>query len=259
MVSPIGVATALSSPTRKFRTWPHVTLTINAGTLILASAYPDPPFEVLEQGAGSGFDIELMQAICGRLGVALQRERYAGDDFNGIFDGLAKRSYDAVISGTTITPERSEIVLFSQSYLQFNQGVAVNRRLTPNVLSTADLRGLTAGIQIGNTSDIVARRFVAEGAIAGIKYYPYHGIATALDDLEAGNIGLVIKLFPVISALVKDRPQLSVAMQVPTHEKLGIAFAKDNAALRDAVNRALDDLRGNGELARLTARWFPGM
>ena len=39
-----------------------------------------------------------------------------GDDFNGIFDRLAKRS-DAVISGTTITPERSAIALFSQPYL----------------------------------------------------------------------------------------------------------------------------------------------
>src|SRR5512146_3252853 len=79
-----------------------------------------------------------------------------GDNFNGIFDGLAKRSCDAVISGTTITAERSAIALFSQPYLEFNQGVAVNRRLTPNVSSVADLNGLTAGIQSGNTSDVVA-------------------------------------------------------------------------------------------------------
>ena len=162
-----------------------------------------------------------------------------------------------MISGTTITPERSAIVRFSQAYLEFNQGVAVNRRLTPDVASAADLRGLTAGIQSGNTSDFVARRLQAEGAIAGIKYYPYDGIGVALDDLEAGRIGLVIKLFPVISWLVKDRPQLAVAMQVPTHEKLGIAFAKDNEGLCDAVNRALATVRANGEFARLQARWFP--
>ena len=197
-----------------------------------------------------------MRAICGHLGLSMQPVRYAGDDFNGIFDGLAKRSCDAVISGTTITPERSVIALFSQPYLEFNQGVAVNRQLTPDVASVAGLRGLTARIQSGNTSDFVARRLLAEGAIAGIKYYPYHGIATALDDLEAGQIGLVIKLFPVISWLVKDRARLSVALQVPTHEKLGIAFAKDNGALCEAVNRALTTLRDNGDFSRLQARWF---
>jgi polar amino acid transport system substrate-binding protein len=232
-------------------------LTLTPGTLVVASAYPDPPFDLIENGSASGFDIELMRAICAQLGLAMQPVRYSGDDFNGIFDGLAKGSYDAVISGTTITPERSAVVLFSQPYLEFNQGVAVNRRSTPNVSSLGDLRGLTAGIQSGNTSDFVAKRLLAEGTIAGIKYYPYHGITTALDDLEAGGIGLVIKLFPVISWLVKDRAQLSVVLEVPTHEKLGIAFTKQNQPLCEVVNRALATLRDNGEFARLQARWFP--
>jgi polar amino acid transport system substrate-binding protein len=232
-------------------------LTLRPGTLIVASAYPDPPFDVIENGSPSGFDIELMHAVCARLGLTLQTVRYAGDDFNGIFDGLARRSYDAVISGTTITPERAAVALFSQPYLEFNQGVAVNTRLTPHVASAADLRGLIAGIQSGNTSDVVARRLEAEGAIAGIKYYPYHGIAAALDDLEAGRIGLVIKLFPVISRLIGDRPQLAVAFQVPTHERLGIAFAKDNETLCEAANHALAALQQNGEFTRLMARWFP--
>jgi ABC-type amino acid transport substrate-binding protein len=118
-------------------------LTLKPGTLVVASAYPDPPFDLIENGSASGFDIELMRAISAQLGVVLEPVRYSGDDFNGIFDDLAKRSYDAVISGTTITPERSAIVLFSQPYLEFNQGVAVNRRLTPGVSSVAGLRGLT--------------------------------------------------------------------------------------------------------------------
>src|SRR5262245_26333893 len=232
-------------------------MTLKAGTLIVASAYPDPPFELLENGSATGFDIELMRAICAQLKLNLRPVRYSGDDFNGIFEGLAKRTWDAVISGTTITPERSQVAQFSQPYLEFNQGVAVNPQLTPNVASTADLRGLVAGIQSGNTSEFVARRLLAEGVIAGIKYYPYHGIGSALDDLEAGTIGLVIKLFPVISWLIKERPKLSVAIEVPTHEKLGIAFAKENDALRNSVDGALNTLRASGEFARLQGRWFP--
>lgn len=42
------------------------------------------------------------------------------------------------------------------------------------------------------------RKLLAEGAIGDIKYYPYHGILTALDDLSTGHIGALIKLFPVI-------------------------------------------------------------
>src|SRR5436190_2488220 len=196
-------------------------LTLTPGALTVASAYPDPPFDIIEGGASSGFDIELMRAICAQLGLVLQPVRYSGADFNGIFDGLATGSYDAVISGTTITPERAAVALFSQPYLEFNQGVAVNRRSTPSAASLGDLRGLTAGIQSGNTSDLVAKRLLAEGTIAGIKYYPYHGITAALDDLEAGRIGLVIKLFPGVFWLVRGRPQLWVRRAVLTHVKRG--------------------------------------
>jgi ABC-type amino acid transport substrate-binding protein len=162
-----------------------------------------------------------------------------------------------VISGTTITSERAAIARFSRPYLEFNQGVVVNRRLTPHVGSTADLRGLTAGIQKGNTSDVVARRLLAQGDIAAIRYYPYQGIDTALDDLAAGRVGLIIKLFPVISWLTREQPDLAVVMQVPTHEKLGIAYASERADLCDAIDGAIEALRQSGEFAKLQADW-PG-
>jgi ABC-type amino acid transport substrate-binding protein len=231
--------------------------TCEPGTLIVASAYPDPPFDIMENGSPTGFDLELMRAICTQLKLTMRPVRYPGSNFNGIFDGLAEGVYDAVISGTTITPERAKRVLFSKPYLTFNQGVAVNRRLSPHVASEADLRGLVAGIQHGNTSDFVARRLRQERIITDIRYYPYDGIGTAIDDLEAGRIGLVIKLFPVISWLTKDRPQLAVALQVPTHEDLGIAFATDNQPLCEAVNETLDTLKRDGTFEALTARWLP--
>jgi len=231
--------------------------TVIPGALTILSAYPDPPFDLMKDGAATGFDVELMRAVASRLSLELRPLSFEGENFNDIFAGLAQGKCDAVISGTTITPDRAAIVRFSKPYLEFNQGVAVNRRLTSGATSIADLRGLTAGIQKGNTSDFVARRLLAEGHIAGIKYYPYDGIGTALDDLEAGRIGLVIKLFPVISWLTRERTDLTVAMQVPTREKLGIAFAPERADLCDAVDAAIAALRESGEFARLQAAW-PG-
>jgi polar amino acid transport system substrate-binding protein len=230
--------------------------TLQTGRLIVASAYPDPPFDVTDGDGLTGFDVELMRYICKDLELELQPLRYTGSNFNGIFDGLASKQYDAVISGTTITPERQQIALFSEPYLEFGQGVAVNRERSPEVSTAADLRGLVAGIQQGNTSDIVARKLLSDGEIASIRYYPYNGILQALDDLEAGRIGLVIKLFPVISELVKGRPKLEVAIQVPTQEKLGIAFAKEDGGLCAAVNASLKNLQANGTIARLQKVWI---
>jgi polar amino acid transport system substrate-binding protein len=230
--------------------------TVHSGTIICASAYPDPPFDVLHGDSRTGFDIDLMRALCKVLDVQLEPIAYTGADFNGIFDGLADRRYDAVISGTTITPSRATRVLFSKAYLEFGQGVAVNRASTPHVTSAADLQGLTAGIQIGNTSEIVAKDYVAKGLIAKIEFYPYNGIEHALADLEAGRIGLMIKLEPVLAHLIAGRPKLELAFTVPTNEQLGIAFAKDNARLRDAFDRALDVVHLNGTFAQLKAKWL---
>src|SRR5437870_3220285 len=105
--------------------------TLTPGTLIVQSAYPDPPFDIMENGTATGFDIELMREVCKELHLTLRPVAYSGDNFNGIFDALVKGKCDAVISGTTITSERASIVLFSQPYLEFNQGVAVNAARTP--------------------------------------------------------------------------------------------------------------------------------
>jgi polar amino acid transport system substrate-binding protein len=232
-------------------------LTHEPGVLVVAAAFPDPPFEVEEDGRETGFDIELIRAIGGELGLTVRLEKYTGDDFNGIFDGLNNDCYDAVISGTTITPERQQIVRFSEPYLEFNQGLIVNRALNPRVESTDDLHGMVVGIQSGNTSDIVARGLLARGAIARIQYYPYHGILDALDDLTAGRIGAVIKLYPVAASLIRGHPDLAVVQQIPTHEQLGIAFARSNAALCDAVNSAMETLKQRGTLDELRSRWLP--
>jgi len=214
--------------------------TIEAGTLLVASAFPDPPFEVEQDGVATGFDAELMRAVCGHIGLRWQLTKYEGEDFNGIFDGLRTHSYDAVASGTTITPEREKVALFSEPYLESGQSLIVNTTRTPHITSTDDLADKVIGIQIGNTSDIVAKELKEAGKLAGIRYYPYHGILDALDDLTAGRIGAVMKLLPVATSLVKDRPDLDVVQEIHTHEFLGIAFAPDNRGLRDAVNTALN-------------------
>ena len=98
-------------------------LTLEPGVLRVASAFPDPPFEVTIDGKETGFDVELMRLICEDLGLARYQVEYAGDDFNVIFDGLSGESYDAIISGTKITPEREQVALFSDPYLEFDQGL----------------------------------------------------------------------------------------------------------------------------------------
>lgn len=197
-----------------------------------------------------------MQAISRAIGLRWRLVRFTGDDFNRIFDGLAAGTSDCVASGTTVTPERARVASFCTPYLTSGQSLACNVSRTPELRSTADLRGMVLGVQEGNTSQPVAERLRAEGEVEDVRLYPYHAIGAMLDDLEAGRIDAVMKLAPVLAWLTRDRPALKIVQHGLTVERLAIATAPGNDALRTAIDAAQRQLAGEGTLARLEEKWL---
>ncbi|MDY7041853.1 MAG: ABC transporter substrate-binding protein, partial [Chloroflexota bacterium] len=74
-----------------------------------------PPFEFVEQGKLTGFDVDLMRAIGELGGFEIEFIRVP---FEGILEGLDEERYDAVIAALTITPERMERWDFSVPYVR---------------------------------------------------------------------------------------------------------------------------------------------
>ncbi|MGO9420993.1 ABC transporter substrate-binding protein [Roseiarcus sp.] len=229
--------------------------TLAPGVLRVASAVPDPPFEFERDGGLAGFDVDLMKAISADLGLSWQPCRYTGADFNGIFDGLADGSWDCVASGTTITPDRERKADFCAPYLASGQSLVCNVRRTPHVRSVDDLAGLVIGVQRGNTSEPVAEQLKAAGKAADVRVYPYHGVAEMLNDLEAGTIGAVMKLAPVMHWLTRQRPALRIVQTGITEEKLAICVRRGADALRAAIDASQARLASSGALGGLVAEW----
>ena len=233
-----------------------ISRTRTPGVLCVASALPDPPFEFIDGENPAGFDVDLMRAICSELGLQWRLARYVGEDFNGIFAGLANGAWDCVASGTTITPERMAIASFCKPYVESGQSLVCNVEKTPNVHSVKDLRGMILGVQLGNTSEPVARRLKLQGQVADVRMYAYHDIDLMLNDLESGNIGAVMKLAPVMHWLIKNRPAFRVVQERITDEKLGVAVGLHNEELRQVIDSAQERLRERGVLSKLTRKWL---
>jgi polar amino acid transport system substrate-binding protein len=224
--------------------------------LKVGAALPDPPFEFLERGNPKGFDIALMQAIANRIGREWELVPYEGADFNGIFSGLETGAYDCIASGTTITQARKELADFCDPYVISGQSLVVDFSRYPHVTSIDDLRGLTIGVQRGNTSEPVANRLVAEGKANLVKVYAYCDIEVALADLSEGGCDVFMKLAPVTSWFVRSRPSLRIVQTGITKEPLGICVQRGNDFLRDAINCAQKDLITDGSLPALVVRWL---
>ncbi|WP_222106187.1 ABC transporter substrate-binding protein [Catellatospora sichuanensis] len=222
--------------------------------LRVGSAFPNPPFEVAGPPP-TGFDIDWMTAIAAELGRPLVARRYDGSNFDGIFAELG-RSIDVVASGATVTEYRKTLARWCEPYLRSGQSLVVDAAATPGVHGCDDLRGLTLGVQSGNTSQPVAEQLLAAGKVGAVKAYAYEEIGTALDDLEHGRLGAFMKLEPVLRRLIADRPALRIVQTGITTELLAVAVATDDAALADEIDGAQQALRRDGELARLGRRWL---
>ncbi len=230
--------------------------TIESGTLLIATISPFPPFAVERDGSDSGFEAELMRAVCGRLGLRWSVTRYAGADCGRIFDGLRTGDYDAVVAATSITPEREVVALFSSSYLDVDQALLVDGVHGGHVQSLEDLSTEVVGVEAGRTSEALADELLATGRVRDVRRYPCGGLPAAVTDLMDGRVGALLTLGPVASWCAREHDSLEVVEHVPTAESLGAAFAPGNVTLRDAVNEALEDCRRDGVLERLSRRWM---
>lgn len=98
------------------------------GTLIVATNATFPPYEYYANGEITGFDIDIMQAICDELGMELVIEDM---EFDSIISAVSSGKADAGAAGMTVTEDRLKNIDFTNSYTKAKQVIVVK---DPNVV-----------------------------------------------------------------------------------------------------------------------------
>lgn len=94
------------------------------GTLVMATNAEFPPYELMEGDKVVGFDADMMQAVCDKLGMELQIENMA---FDSIIAAISAGKADVGAAGMSVTPDRLENVNFSDSYTTATQVIVVRK------------------------------------------------------------------------------------------------------------------------------------
>jgi polar amino acid transport system substrate-binding protein len=222
--------------------------TINSGELRVGSDIPYPPFEFGRAPDYEGFDIDLVNEIAKRLDL---EAKFVKTPFDPIFRNLAQGRFDMVASASTITPEREKTVDFSDPYFPADQSLMVKKG--SDVKTVDDLNGKVVGAQLGTTGADYAKKNVNASSVR-----TYDLIDDAFKALEAGQVEAVINDCPVSKYAEKAHPDLVVVEAIKTNEQYGFAFKQDNDALRTAVDKELKTLRDDGELEKISNKWFKG-
>ena len=237
-------------------------LTIQSGILnIIASDFDARPMSYLtSKGDRSGYEPELARLICQRLNLKPVWHNLPMEDFySAIKSGDSDNQlhnhqpYDVVWFNQAITPERERFVSFSAPYGLFDEAVVV--KAASNITSSADLAGLRVGGLADSTNIALVEGF------PGVEAVPYPGSDKVLPEmlaaLRAGEIDALIDDELVLLVAAGEDQALRLAFSLPTQVPFAIGVNKEQDALLEALNRVLSELKDDGTLAELWAKWIP--
>lgn len=236
------------------------------GRLTVGSDIPYPPFEFEEGGALTGFDVELVRAVAEKLGVENTDDDWISTNFDTIFQQLASGTkFDIVVAAVTAyapdgspaattVAERREAVDFTLAYYPSLQSTTVDASKNPDVQSHEDLPdGARVAVQRATTGAFYAQ----ENLAPRLELVDFAQAPPMYQALLAGQVDAVFNDLPVSLDAIKDNDSLEVVEEVPTGEEYAMAVNKDNPALLDAIDAALEELYSDGTYAEIFKKYFP--
>lgn len=221
-----------------------------AGQIVIGIDDTYPPMEFKDKTTGkvSGFDIDMANAIAKKLGV---KTKFVPNSFDGIFLALKAKKFDVVHSTISITDERKKTMIFSDPYIYGGNAIFVKNG-DNTIKSEKDFAGKTIGCEVGTTAQDVLSK------ISGIKEVKkYNAMTDAYLDLQNGRIEAVVS-DPMVGDYynITDPGKFKKLKTSLTKEPIGVAFRKQDKALRDAYNKAIKELKADGTLSKLSKKWF---
>jgi glutamine transport system substrate-binding protein len=218
--------------------------------LRIGAAMTFVPFEFQAEGKKEyvGFDIDLAKAVAKQMGYKVEIKNI---EFDGLIPALEAGTIDMIVSGMSITDERSKRVAFSQPYYKSGLSIAVKNENT-SIANFIDLRGKKVAVQSGTTSAVEIKK------IKDTKVQEYRSSAETFKELMSGRVDAVVNDLPVNEYYLstsRDNDAKIVGEGVSV-EEYGMAVSLNNKALADKVNKAFEELKKNGEYEKIYMKWF---
>ena len=244
---------------------------VTEGTLTVATGEPvfEPWMVDDDPTNGEGFESALVYALAEQLGFAEGDVEWVRTGFDQAI-APGQKDYDFNIQQYSITPERDEVVDFSDGYYEVEQAlVAAEDSPVADATSVADLRSARLGAAIGTTSLDYIEQVIQPEDQAQV----FDDNAAAKAAFDAGQVdGLVFDLPTAYFITAVEIPDASIVGVLPREdataaseavaseaaggaEELGMLF-EDGSELVPCVNQGLAALRDDGTLEAIEEEWL---
>lgn len=230
--------------------------------LIVATEGAYPPYNFVDaDGSLQGFDVDFAKALCDKINAECEIIK---QDWDGMIPGLLAKKYDLIVASMGILPEREEKIDFSIPYYQSPTALVANKAAGIKVggdgfVDPASLAGKKLGVQRATAYETFAKE-----KWPGVEVVVYDSSESADLDMTAGRLDARFDDFIVLSSGIMKSDMAAEFERVGNiwGEKAfgskgeGIGVRKGEDALREAVNKAILDMRADGTYKAINDKYF---
>ena len=214
--------------------------------LTMATSADFEPYEYYENDEIVGIDIDIMNAVCEKIGMTLKPEDMS---FDSVIGATQTGKTDIAMSGITITEDRKNMINFTIPYTSTTQSIIVVK--DGAIAKKTDLEGKKIGVQINTTGDTQVTEEFGDAAVER-----FQNGALAVESLKNNKIDCVVIDGEVAKALVNANEGLEIIADAYSIEEYAIAIAKENTELLEKINGALEELLKDGTIDGIIKKYI---
>lgn len=196
-----------------------------------------------------GYDADTARAIGEKLGVEVQ---IVEAPWESLFAGLDDGRYDIVINGVEVTDERSEKYDFSEPYAYIHTALVV-RKDNEEIKSFDDLKGKKTVNSIGSTYMELAESY---GASAADVSTLNDTIQNVIDGRADATLNADVSIYDYLNQQPDANIKIVATTEDASHVAIPIRKGDETASFEKAVNAAIEELKADGTLAKLSEKYF---
>jgi len=221
-----------------------------SGELTVGTEGTYRPF-TFHDGSGdlTGFDVEIATAVAEKLGV---EPKFEETQWDAIFAGLDAGRFDIIANQVSITDEREAKYELSDPYT-VSPGVVIVAKDNNDIDSLASLEGKT-------TAQSLSSNWYELAKANGANVESVEGWAQAVALLGQGRVDATLNdkltFLDYKETDADAASKLKIAAETDDPSRNAFVVKKGATKLIAAVDDALDELRADGTLAKISEKYF---
>ncbi|WP_296253251.1 ABC transporter substrate-binding protein [Pseudomonas sp. UBA4194] len=215
-----------------------------------------PPFNNKDaSGQVVGFDVDIGKALCAKMEVECE---VVTSDWDGIIPALQSQKFDFLVSSMSITPERSQVVDFTNPYYS-NKLQFIARKDADFPTEGDKLKDTLQGKAIGAQRATLSGTWLEDKYGMDVNLKLYDTSENAFLDLSSGRLDAILADKYASYDWLKSDAGKDFEFKgdaVEQSDKIGIAVRKGDA-LKDKLNKALAEIIADGTYKKINDKYFP--